>query len=175
MLSNDTRKKRNFAEFSQTSLEELTAVMNKTKEYFILPKIFDTDEFRSLSSVISKNPGFCADDKELEIAVFTIQTQTSVNAIFYGCRSRSYTNFKLILIDKSTAKKKFDQFSSEKINWKFNATFCKCRQDFDRIRNCALINTSDTDILFLMLIIAVYVAVLLILIFASRTPYLGQS
>lgn len=159
------------AESSLTSLEELGDLMQQDRDFLVFPRILSWLQFTGFSASSLNKSGFCDGEESLEIILFTIHTNETVRAAFYGCCLHSIRNVKIIVIDELTRNKGIDQFKDETINWKFNSTFCKCKEDYERIKNCDLEEKSELlefNTVLALLVAAFYIAILLIVIYASR-------
>lgn len=154
------------AEASHMSLEDLSVLLNTTADKYLLHKIMNSTQIDSISSLPINATGFCGIDKQLDLVLITMRTNQSVKAVFYGCNLHFKRNVKIFLIEKGAQDKKFNQFMSEKNNWEYNSSFCKCSEDFNRAQNCT--DTSESNVTLAMLIITVYVVVFLTLCYACR-------
>lgn len=154
------------AEASETSLENLAAVLNTTaEEYFMLPKIMNSKQFNGITSLPFNATGDCGIDNQLDVAFVRIKTNQSVKAVFYGCSLNFNRNAKIWMVDELTRKREFEnEFWPDKIKSSFNSTFCKCKESRNQIENCALRKEGDEMKSKALIIVAVYIVMLIIII-----------
>lgn len=160
------------AQASTTNLEEIKALLDDARSNFTLPGVPDSMQFESIEIYVRRQQGFCKGDTRVDLVYYTLRIKSPINATFYGCDFVTHRNVKITFIDQMARKEGLFSNLSDVIDRSFNATFCRCEEDWNSFLSCKrdekLESIAASSDLFLI-ILASYTGFMLFIVCLYKT------